>query len=308
MVYHIDMSDDKSNKIERNDPCPCCSGNKYKNCCLNLKPPRGGILRHAYDFGTSSADMNRILFQILEIREKIYRGEERIAFDKKHEPVFQNLYEAMFAKIKCETLIHRHRENIRAGKGCSYNIENGVITINEAIDNDLNMAFKDFFIRGQIAIDVTLDLINYIGYKVSFVFKNEKDFEKESKKFLEVNNTPLFRHFVDGMRNNRKNWYELFNNIRNQIEHQGFKVPQIKYGLDENNTITPIYFNYGNQTVAEILDIIWKNLVSMCEEMIIVFLSSKLKSPFRIIELPPEKRDPNMPVRFVLSIDFPTAN
>ncbi len=24
----------------RNDPCPCCSGKKYKRCCLGDEPPR----------------------------------------------------------------------------------------------------------------------------------------------------------------------------------------------------------------------------------------------------------------------------
>lgn len=24
-------------KVGRNQPCPCTSGKKYKNCCLNLK-------------------------------------------------------------------------------------------------------------------------------------------------------------------------------------------------------------------------------------------------------------------------------
>ena len=28
-----------SNKLSRNDPCPCGSGLKYKRCCLNAGPP-----------------------------------------------------------------------------------------------------------------------------------------------------------------------------------------------------------------------------------------------------------------------------
>jgi hypothetical protein len=295
-------------KIERNDSCPCCSGEKFKNCCIDLKPPRSGTLRHAYEFGTSSETMNRMLFQILNIRERAYEGEERNKFDKKHEAVFQNLYEAMLSKEKCESLIHEHRKKIRAGEGCKYDEHNGSITVTDAIDNDLNIAFKDFFIRGKIATDATIDLISFMGYKVSFVFKSEKDFEKESRKFLDINNTPEFRQFVSGMRGNRKSWYEMFNKIRNQIEHQGFKIPQIKYGLDKNNAVSPVYFSIGKQTVTEILDIVWGNMFRMCEEMIIAFLSMKIKSPYIIIEIPPEKRDKNMPMRFDITIDLPNFN
>lgn len=28
-------------KAGRNDPCPCGSGKKYKNCCMNLERPKG---------------------------------------------------------------------------------------------------------------------------------------------------------------------------------------------------------------------------------------------------------------------------
>ena len=28
-------------KAGRNDPCPCGSGKKYKNCCLSLARPKG---------------------------------------------------------------------------------------------------------------------------------------------------------------------------------------------------------------------------------------------------------------------------
>ena len=31
-------------KIGRNDPCPCGSGKKYKNCCLQKQQPKGSSL------------------------------------------------------------------------------------------------------------------------------------------------------------------------------------------------------------------------------------------------------------------------
>jgi uncharacterized protein len=33
-----------SEKIGRNDPCPCGSGKKYKNCCLQKQQPKGSLL------------------------------------------------------------------------------------------------------------------------------------------------------------------------------------------------------------------------------------------------------------------------
>ena len=29
------------NKVGRNDPCPCGSGKKYKQCCMGKERPRG---------------------------------------------------------------------------------------------------------------------------------------------------------------------------------------------------------------------------------------------------------------------------
>jgi len=64
-------------KIGRNDPCPCGSGQKYKKCCLLNKLPAKGVLGLAYEYGTSDPFMARMLFQITQIRDFVYKNDER---------------------------------------------------------------------------------------------------------------------------------------------------------------------------------------------------------------------------------------
>ena len=88
-------------KIERNDPCPCGSGKKYKKCCIdNIRPARGTLTK-AYEYSPNDPFCARIMFQILKIRNQVYYSEKQKIdeFDKIYDSVFQNLLETKIVKV-----------------------------------------------------------------------------------------------------------------------------------------------------------------------------------------------------------------
>jgi hypothetical protein len=87
-------------KVGRNDPCPCGSGKKYKKCCMNsLKEV--GVLRKAYDMGKDKDFYARFLFGLSDIRNCVYKNDERSEYDKSFDAVFQNILEMHIVKNKC---------------------------------------------------------------------------------------------------------------------------------------------------------------------------------------------------------------
>ncbi len=275
--------------VGRNDPCPCGSGQKYKKCCLLIRRPEKGVLRLAYEYGTSDSFMARMLFQIMQIRDFVYKNDERKKFDEIYNPIFQNLFEAKVAKEKYEQLLKTHSEKIKNSEICSYKPEDPVIRINEIIDNDLNLFFKDFFIRGIIALRNLVKFAGFLGFNISFsIISEEKKYLVKKNKFLNKNPDEKFKELCKVIEEDRKSWYLIFSDIRNKVEHEGFKLPDIQYFLGKNNEIKVFYPTLNYQKIEDILGICWQNMFRFCEDIIVFLLSTKLKDPFIIVSISEE--------------------
>lgn len=294
-------------KLSRNDPCPCGSGQKYKKCCLLIRRPAKGVLRLAYEYGTSDPFMARMLFQIMQIRDFIYKNDERKRFDEIYNPIFQNLFEAKVAKEKCERLLKTHFEKIKNNKICSYKPEDPVIRINEIIDNDLNLFFKDFFIRGIMALRNLVKLGGFLGFNISFsIISDEKKYLEKKNKFLNRNPDEKFKELCKIVENDRKSWYLIFSDIRNKVEHEGFKLPDIQYFLGKNDEIRVFYPTINHQKIEDILSICWQNIFRFCEYITVFLLSAKLKDLLIVVSIPEDRRDKANPIKYKVSIkDLP---
>ncbi|MDQ3089808.1 MAG: SEC-C domain-containing protein [bacterium] len=288
-------------KIGLHEKCPCNSGAKFKDCCIHNHKPRKGTLRLAYEIKGNDPFVARMFFQMTQLREHVFKTEERDSFDKKHHSVFQNLYEAKIAKEKCIDLMKDHREKVKNYDGVTYS-NDGLLTVNKPIDNELNMLFKDFFIRGNIALKALVKLCGIMGYNMSFAFTDDKKFEDKKKKFLKNHPEPEFIQFCNSIEDMREKWYKIFIFIRNKIEHDGFTLPEVTYLLGKTDNIKVFYPTLNNQSLNEILKICWENLFQITEEMIIFSFSKKLPSPLVIVEIPETKRDLGNPIRYVVSI------
>jgi len=81
-----------------------------------------------------------------------------------------------------------------------------------------------------------------LGFNISFsIISEEKKYLKKKNKFLNKNLGEKFKELCDMIENDRKNWYLIFSDIRNKVEHEGFKLPDIQYVLGGNDEIKVFY-------------------------------------------------------------------
>jgi len=304
------------NKLGRNDKCHCGSNKKYKKCCLmrdELEKDQGGViggvLRGPLPAGEDDDFMNRFVFGIGKIRDAVIKREERQNFDKDFDVIFQNLVEAKLVKNLCKQYMERHRKDIMEKR-------DGIITghqinVKNPVDDELNIFFKDFFIRNSMAVNGLKMLTKkWFGYDISFLFTNKKkDFERGAIKFKIKKDEADFEVLKKFIETNRSGWYDDFKNFRNRIEHEGYKLPIVKYKVDENRNVHAIYpFDNSSQPINKIFDVGWNNLLVLCEEVIIFIMSRELKDPFIIIKVPEEERKKYNWVKYrVVHKEFPEA-
>lgn len=302
-----------SKEIGRNDKCYCGSNRKYKKCCMNKDELDqkhtvvAGTLRRAFNIKSGDDFFTRYLFGLNRMKDAVCPKEKRLEYDNSFAPVFQNLLEAKYAREYAINLMDRHNSDIQDGKDGI--IQGQQLNINNPIDNELNMFFKDMFIRGTIAIDCLIKHTQHMGYGISFLFSDsEEKFKKGLKGFPIPETDERFSHLKDMIYDTRKVWYAQFREIRRKIEHNGYKLPDVKHSIS-NGKVTPIYPQIGNQSIREILDICWQNLSTICEEVIVYIIHLKLPPHLMVVMIPPENRDPSLPVKYaVRHRSFPDAD
>ncbi|MDE2079439.1 MAG: hypothetical protein KGI73_03570, partial [Patescibacteria group bacterium] len=195
-----------------------------------------------------------------------------------------------------KTLLQKHISEVESG--IKSEIKPGQVNINDNIQLELNLYFKDFFIRGGIALSYLVKFASFLGYNISFIYQKDRDFETGIKKFLEKHNSPLMEFLVDRVRTERVHWYTTFRKTRNDIEHEGWNLPNIKYSL-ENGQIKVLVPKFTDTlSINEGVDFLWIKLMEFCEEMVVMLISTKLPPHFAIVHLPKEKRDLKNPVRY----------
>ena len=294
----------------RNEKCPCGSGKKYKRCCMEQDEQKkakpvgaiAGVLYGPLDASEDDYFHYRFLFQNTEIRSFLVAKEKRLEFDKDYNALYQNLKEAQLARKYALRELARHRDEITTGKDGI--IAGHQLNVNNPINDELNLFFKDFFIRGTMATEGLCQLVNkWFGYNINFLFTDDpKKFEKGAKAFKLDRNDPRFDTHRDG-------WYRNFKELRDQIEHQGFRLPQIKHRVDANGKVEILVPTIGNQSIEEILDIAWNSLSNLCEEIYVFVGSLELKGGYIIWKIPEEKRVNHNWVRYKVAIpEFPEAH
>lgn len=249
----------------------------------------------------------RFLLQICQIRDCVVPLEERQKYDKSYHPIHQNLTEAKFVKEQCETLIAKHTETIKSGLDGKYHGHQ--IDIINPIDDQLNIFFKDFFIRGAIACNSLISHTRYLGYNVGFLFaENEKKYRQGLINFPLKQDDDRFKILSQMISGHKSAWYVQFRDLRDAIEHQGWALPAIHYRLNEEGKVEIILPSFGTQTLLEILMICWENLTNFCEEILVYVMSLQLKDDQMMVQIKPEHREPILPVRYaVRHRDFPEA-
>jgi len=264
-----------------------------------------GVLRKAYDIGQGDDFYARFLMGHGNIRTCAYGRDKQLEYDKSFHPVFQNLVEMKIIKDKCAKVISKHIEAIQSGSDGKYH--GNQIDVNEPIDDELNILFKDFFIRGQMAVGALIKHSLYMESNIGFLFsEDEKKFRSGLKNFILKENDDRFKALSAFISNHKTAWYASFREMRRKIEHEGWSLPNLGYSLDENMKVKIHFPTFSNKSMPEALEAYWQSMTLFCEEVVVFLLSLKLKDYMIIVFVPEDKRDKHMPVRYMVSHkDFP---
>ena len=174
-------------------------------------------IRKIRDIGTSEPWVARLWFGMLKFRDAVYTGDERLAFDEKYAPVLDNLYECYRAVISLRKTIEEHEAKVLSQE--IFHVQNEHLTVTETIDTEMNEAFKNFFIKGKIAINNLVPLSKFMGCNISFVLVKEAEKFEYGASRIPVR-SPFVRPLVEKLRKHRDFWLLRFLNERDEIEHE----------------------------------------------------------------------------------------
>ncbi|MFZ5376477.1 MAG: hypothetical protein ACOZAN_02280 [Patescibacteria group bacterium] len=241
----------------------------------------------------------RLLFGVMHLRDHIVKNEaERLEFDNLYTPVFESLDDCFECKNELVRLIKDHKEKIAKKEIVSFQNNYEILEIKESIDRKMNKLFKDFFIKGEIALKSLQFLTKKYDLDIGFFFQKDASFKKGIKKLENGNNADqaLSKMLVDD-----RKWRTLFNEIRSRIEHGGLSLGNIKYSHEKERVWTHIPM-INSIEVDEVVQILGNNLFEFVEDLIAHMVAKNLKEPLCIVQIPEKDRDPSLPQKYVVGI------
>lgn len=263
-----------------------------------------GTLVKFKNYGTNDPFIARMFFGILKLRDFIIKDEKsRLEFDNIYTPIEENLEEARESMFECLNLINSHTQKVKNMEIISFQgSSNEIINVSESVDREVSKKIKDFFIKGEIGIRGIILLYKHLGYSISFMKKNNKEFEERCKRFMILNKGDKFEHFIHVVREGRQ-WYSQFNEARRRIEHEGFTLPHAKYIRIAENMVEVAFPLLNGLQITEFMTRMWDSLFLFAEDLVVSAISLKLENPLVIVYIPEEQRDKSMPLRYDIGIE-----
>ena len=261
-----------------------------------------GVLIKYKDTGTEDPFNARMMFGVMKLRDAFIKNEEeRLKFDNIYHPIFESLDDCMHCKKQFVDLITLHKKKISSKEIVGFQSNGTILEIHESIDIEMNRLFKDFFIKGEIALKGLQKLTKTYGLEIGFFFQDDTAFQKGVDRFLAEGKSDS-KAVVEMLKSDRK-WHTTFNEIRIAIEHGGFSLGGIKYHHDSGGNVIVSIPKIYDKDLDEVVNIMSNNVFEYIEDVIVMTASRNIKPPFRIIQISEDKRDPSLPIKYTVGID-----
>jgi len=261
-----------------------------------------GTLIKYKDTGTEDPFNARMMFGVMKLRDAFVTNEtERLQFDTLYAPVFDNLDDCVGCKKQLVELIASHKKKIDNKEIVGFQHNGEILEIHESIDRDMNKLFKDFFIKGEIALKSLQNLSKTYGLNIGFFFQDNIAFQKGADKFSSEKRLDT-QSILEMLINDRK-WHTTFNEIRIAIEHGGFSLGNIKYQHDTDGKVVVYVPRINDKEIDEVVTIMSSNVLNFIEDIIAVTINKNLKNGFNVVLIPEDKRGPSLPIKYTIGID-----
>jgi len=244
------------------------------------------VIKKFADIWTATPWITRCMLQIFELRdiaikEKAFKDE----FDKIYGIVIDNLLSSYNSKEELRKILNKFADDFH--NGLNYRKDGNAIHMNENIDWKLNDLFSNFIIKLHTAVKDIQKILKLFDFDMGFFYQKDKEYGRWKDEFLKKH--PGEKWFID-MLDADRSWYGKLAKIRNEYNHDGFKLEPINFDFDENVVIPP----------GEIFDmeILWENSRKFIEDTIVVMFQSLLPKILQIVAIPEERRDPDKLIKY----------
>ena len=183
-----------------------------------------------------------------------------------------------------------------------FHVQNGTFMVTENIDTQMNEALKNFFIKGNIAINHIFPLSKFMGCNISFIReKEDTKFEQNAAKFL--SQVPAAKKLVEMLRKDRGTWFLCFLNFRDKIEHKSPQRLMVQYSLQGDKVYAqfPLIDDIG---LVDLTQKLWQDLFTFIEDVIILLFRLKLPVQIKMVIIPEAQRDPLIPIKYAIALDI----
>jgi hypothetical protein len=263
---------------------------KQSNMLIRNDPTKWVVEKFANE-GSSSPFMARLFMGGLRLRDLVFSElSGREVFDKAYEFVIMTLMNTRTTAQDINQLWQDHIDKI--SKGEIARVKGPVIHIDESIDKELRKQVEHFlnsavraFKQGMPQATKALDV------EFGFLFQKSNAFSKGINALTKTD--PRLATYLTETRK----WSEDLLKSRNAIEHEGWMLPKIKYSQNAAMVRTEepeISGKPVRQFVAFTLD----RLCCFVEEITAHCLQAKMPTGISITEVPPNRRESEMPERF----------
>ncbi len=224
-----------------------------------------GTLIKYKDTGSNDPFNARMMFGVMKLRDLIVKNDlERNEFDDLYNPILENLDDCQESKNQLVSLILHHREQIETGTIVGFQNNGEIVEVKESIDRQVNQYFKDFFIKGEIALKALQYLVKRYGLDIGFFFQKINKFDQGIKQLMESGSL-RDKEFAKMLIEDRK-WHDFFNEVRSKIEHGGLSLGHAKY-QNNNGKVTLLLPRINNQEIDKIVELMWTNVFEFSEDV-----------------------------------------
>jgi hypothetical protein len=254
------------------------------------------VIKKVADEGSTSPFMARLMLGMFFLRDLAFPDPAtRNDFDKAYEIALTTLFAARTEMQEVVRIWPAHTARIASGDAAQ--VRGPHIHVSETIDRELKQHCDAFLTAATRALKQGMQgVASTLGMNVGFLFQKPAHFERELAT-LRAHDQTLGDYLLD----TRTMWSERLVNARNDVEHNGWTLPDVVYKRagERVEAIEPLVAGMPvTQFVADAFD----RLACFVEELSVYGFKRRFPPQVVLTELPLADRDPEKPERFRVTI------
>lgn len=253
------------------------------------------IIQKFANEGSTSPFMARLFMGIMRLRDVVYSDPEtRAKFDDPFELVLSSLMDTRTTANEIADIWDAHARKVASGE--IVRLQRRAIHIDESIDKELRRQVEGFLNTAVRALKQGMqDIATSLQVDIGFMFKQQGAFDKGIATLRGID-PPLAEY----LRQTRA-WSERLVQSRNDVEHNGWKLPRVNY-IDTGSGIAVAQPEIFGQPVTQFIKFILDRLCCFAEEFIAHCLQRQMPAEITITEIPLPERLAEAPERFTVTL------